>query len=391
MAVDRWLLPEGVEETLPPRAAAVEQARRRVLDLFSLWGYELVRTPFFEHRDALLTGAGAALELQTFTLIDQLSGRQLGLRADMTPQVARIDAHSLPKPGTARYCYIGSVLRTRPDSLGGNRAPLQVGAELFGSNASGADVEVISLMLSTLDQLGVGDIHLDLGHVGIYRALIASLGLGAEAEARLFDIVQCKSLPDLREFVQHYQLDPQHAMQLEQLINANGALNTLDDAALSLGQAQPQILAALEELKTISARIARDFPAVIQNIDLAELRGYRYKTGVVFSVYQGGSAKELARGGRYDGVGKAFGRARPATGFSADLNVLVSAMPPVTATTTGIYAPDSDDAALYEQIAALRSQGQRVVLGYPGDSAALHGCSEQLSLVDGLWRVTPIR
>lgn len=392
MLVDRWLLPEGVDEALPETAWRLERARAKLLGLYRSWGYELVRPPFIEYLDSLLTGAGSALELQTFKFPDQVSGRMLGIRSDITTQVARIDAHRLRREGAARYCYIGSVLRTMPDGLGGGRAPLQVGAELFGHTGIESDFEVLALMLESLSALGIAEVHLDLGHVGIYRSLTTRLGLSAEVEQELFDILQRKSRPDLEAFMTARPSETRLATALNALIGLNGDLNVLQRAREQLGAAGAEISRALDTLTALSARLRQRYPQLPIHIDLAELRGYRYKTGVVFAAFVPGQGRELARGGRYDGVGAAFGRARPATGFSADLNQLVG-LARIDAEDTGaaVYAPELDDAALAAKIVELRTLGRRVIQALGKDTASSLGCGEELVKDGKTWKLQPVK
>jgi ATP phosphoribosyltransferase regulatory subunit len=321
--VSKWWLPEGMEEWLPPMSWRQEALRRRLLDFYRRRGYELVLTPLLEHLDALLTGAGSDLEQQTFKLTDPASGRLLGLRADMTPQAARIAARRYADQDVVRLCYLGTVLRTRADSLGGARAPRQVGCELFGEAGIDADLEILQIMLETLKRAAVPQVHLDLGHVGIYRAIAARLELDADDEAALFGILQRKSQPDLAVFGRAQRLAGKPLDALAQLMELNGDAGVLKQAHATLarlGAAVDEGLATLE--KTVRA-LKRKFPKVPVHVDLAELRGYRYQTGMVFAAFAPGHGRELARGGRYDGVGREFGVPRPATGFSADLNELL--------------------------------------------------------------------
>lgn len=318
----QWFLPEGVEEVLPPAGWALEDLRRALLDEFRARRYELILPPLVEHADALLSGVGAELDLQTFRLTDQLSGRQLAIRADITPQAARIDARHLVDRGVSRVCYLGTVMRTRPDTPGGARCFRQLGAELFGDEGIDSDAEILDLMLSVLERCGLNDLHLDLGHVGIFRSLAASQGLSAEDEQTVFDLLQIKAAEDLRRWCQARGLSARASADLVALCTLHGGLEVLDQArARYAGQAE--IEAALETLQALSQRLATLRPSLPVHLDLAELRGYRYQTGVVFAAFVPGHGRELARGGRYDGVGADFGVSRPATGFSADLNQLV--------------------------------------------------------------------
>jgi ATP phosphoribosyltransferase regulatory subunit len=317
------MLPEGVDETLPPASWRLEALRRSLLDCYRWRGYDLIMPPLLEHLDALLTGAGSDLEQQTFKLTDPAGGRLLGLRADMTPQAARIAARHFVDRPVVRLCYLGTVLRTRPDSLGGSRAPRQVGCEIFGEAGLSADFEILRTMLETMRLAGVEDVHVDLGHVGIYRAVVARLTLDADSEAALFDILQRKSQPDLRDFASARKLPAASLAMLTALMELNGDVGVLQRAREKLDLSEPAIGEALSALEQAVAELRHAEPDVPLHIDLAELRGYRYQTGLVFATFVPGHGRELARGGRYDGVGREFGHPRPATGFSADLNELL--------------------------------------------------------------------
>lgn len=313
------MLPDGVEEALPTTAWRVEGLRRVLLDHYRAHAYELILPPLIEHLDTLLSGAGSDLEEQTFKLTDPAGGRLLGLRSDMTPQAARIAARHFADVPVVRLCYLGTVLRTRPDSLGGSRAPRQVGCEVFGERGIAADLEILKLMLDTLRLAGIRDAHIDLGHVGIYRALASSLSLDEDDETAIFDILQRKSQPDLRDFATARQLPTKAANGLSALMELNGDVSVLQRARRTLDAAEPAIAEALAALdKAASYLSAMDDPAPL-HIDLAELRGYRYQTGLVFAAFVPGHGREVARGGRFDGAGSA----RPATGFSADVNELL--------------------------------------------------------------------
>ncbi|MGJ8668598.1 MAG: ATP phosphoribosyltransferase regulatory subunit [Oceanococcus sp.] len=319
----QWLLPEGVDEILPPGGWVLEDIRRQVLDEFRQRDYQLILPPLVEHADALLSGVGSDLDLLTFRLTDQLSGRQLAVRADITPQAARIDARHLAKNGIARICYLGTVMRTRPDVPGGARCYRQLGAELFGDDSVDADAEILELMVASLRACGLRDLHLDLGHVGIFRALSADLKLNDGDEQQLFDLLQIKASEDVRLWSAAQGLTAETADDFATLCTLHGGVEVLETARQRFSQRTP-VLVAIEELSALyQAWQSRD-SAMPLHVDLAELRGYRYQTGVVFAAFSPGEGRELARGGRYNGVGADFGVDRPATGFSADLNRLVS-------------------------------------------------------------------
>ncbi len=393
MENERWLLPEGIEELLPDSARRLERLRRALLDLFGGWGYELVMPPFIEFLESLLTGAGNDLELQTFKLTDQLSGRMMGVRADMTPQVARIDSHRLKQETPTRLCYLGTVLRTRPAGHGGTRSPLQVGAELYGHGGCESDVEILQLMLETLRTTGLADVYLDIGHVGIYRSLVQQAGLDAAQEARLFDALQRKSQPDIDHLLSGLPLDGAMRGMLLQLVGLNGGEEVLVAAREALAGAAAPVHTALDNLQAVAALAKQCMPAVPLHFDLAELRGYHYHTGVVFAAYAPGHGQAVAQGGRYDDIGRVFGRARPATGFSADLKALLALSTANEPPVRGIFAPCADDPALAQQVQQLRAEGERVICALPGQhgDAAAMACDRELVLRDGRWQVAPLR
>jgi ATP phosphoribosyltransferase regulatory subunit len=390
--VDRWLLPDGIEEVLPPEAARIEVARRQVLDLFQSWGYEFVVTPHIEYLESLLVGASQDLDLRTFKVVDPLSGRQMGFRADITPQVARIDAHSLRREGPSRLCYAGSVLHAKPRALSTSRSPIQLGAELYGDASTGSDLEVISLMLATLELWQVPDVHMDLGHVGIYRGLARAAGLSGDTEQRLFDALQRKATDEVFELTAGVAPGP--ARMLRALVNLSGDRSVLGQAREILGGAPAPVLAALDELFELAERLAARFPGLPLYFDLGELRGYHYHTGVVFAAFVPGVGQSFAQGGRYDDFGADFGRARPATGFSTDLKSLVTlGRAEVQLPEGGIWMPDSPDTALWHAACRLRGEGQRVVQALPGQAGAAAreaGCDRQLILQGGSWHVAPL-
>ena len=313
----RWLLPEYIEDILPAEAARIERLRRAILDLFAAARYELVMPPLIEYVDSLLTGTGHDLDVRTFKVVDQLSGRMMGLRADITPQVARIDAHLLNRKGVTRLCYCGSVLHTRPAGPAATREPIQIGAEVYGHPGVGSDLEVQRLLCRALALARVKKVRLDIGHVAVFRAIVHAARAGAELEAELFAALQKKDLPALRGLTRGLGAKSRAALLL--LPELYGGAEVLALARRKL----PAIAPVRRALATLRA-LARACP-VPASFDLAELRGYHYHSGVVFDAYCEGVAGAVARGGRYDEVGKAFGRARPATGFSIDLRALASA------------------------------------------------------------------
>jgi ATP phosphoribosyltransferase regulatory subunit len=386
---NRWLLPEGIEEVLPPDAARLDVLSRSMKDLFTSWGYQLVMPPLVEYLESLLTGTGEDLELQTFKVTDQLSGRMLGVRADATPQVARIDAHRLRSELPSRLCYLGTVLHTRPKAPGGTRAPLQLGAELYGHAGRESEAEIVALMLAALDLAGVKNVHVDLGHVGIYRGLLSALQISGEQEAMLFDSLQKKSAGELREEVESWSIAPQSAEVLYSLIELHGGPEVLGEARRRLKPAGAGVMRCLDEVERtadLAARRARNAPLYF---DLAELRGYRYYSGLTFAAYVPGRGQGIAFGGRYDDIGAAFGRSRPAVGFSTDLCLLYALAPRTTALPPAIFAPASEVPGLQEMVESLRGDGEIVICELPGQhgSAADMGCDRELVLERGRWVV----
>jgi ATP phosphoribosyltransferase regulatory subunit len=387
--VDRWLLPDGIEEVLPPEAARIEIARRQVLDLFQRWGYEFVVTPHIEYLESLLTGAGQDLDLRTFKVTDPLSGRQMGFRADITPQVARIDAHTLRREGPSRLCYAGSVLHAQPRALTTSRSPIQLGAELYGDASPASDVEVISLLVDTLELAEVPDVHMDLGHVGIYRGLVRAAELSGEAEQQLFDALQRKAMDEIDALTE--ALPDSLRRMLRALAELCGSRDVLDLAQACLVDAPDDVHAALDELVAIADALELRYPELPLYFDLGELRGYHYHTGVVFAAFVPAVGQAIAQGGRYDDIGADFGRARPATGFSTDLKTLVTlGSMPLGEEPAGIWAPDSHDVYLWQAVRRLRADGERVVQALPGQElseAVQAHCDRQLVLHEGRWQV----
>ncbi len=390
---ERWLLPEGIEELLPPQAARLERLRRRILDLYHSWGYELVVPPFIEYLETLLTGTGNDLDLQTFKLTDQLSGRMMGVRADMTPQVARIDARCLRREAPTRLCYMGTVLRTRPAGIAGSRSPLQVGLELYGHDGVASDVEVLRLMVETLTVSGIGQLHLDLGHVGVFRALARQADLDQQQESTLFDALQRKARPEIEAFLDELGLPSGISQMLASLAALNGGEEIFEQAERLLQEGSDELHAALSNLRSVARQLRHHLPDLTLHFDLAELRGYRYHTGVVFAIYVPGRSQAVAQGGRYDDIGRVFGRARPATGFSTDLKTLISLAPGQEEISPGaILAPADEAPELQRFIRELRKQGERVIELLPGQNtdAVAPGCDRELALREGRWQVVSL-
>lgn len=377
-----WILPENIADLLPPEARRVETLRRASLDLIAGFGYELVQPPLIEYVDSLLTRDDAALDLKTFKLTDQLSGRQLGLRADITPQVARIDAHLLNRQGVARLCYAGPVVHTLPDGIMAAREPLQLGAEIYGYAGVAADVEIVELMGECLKLAGIAHVHLDIGHIGLFLALADAAGLQGGAREAVFRTIQQKDRATLAALLADVPADLKAGLLA--LPNLYGDLQVLEQAERNL-PALPGVQSALRELRELSVALAAR--GITPNFDLAELRSGYYHTGLVFAAYAEGWPNAVARGGRYDHVGEQFGRPRPATGFSLDLKELAWRLPPAAAR-AAILAPSTFDLQLADAIRQLRAAGETVVvrLGEVVDPEELHA-NRELVLLDGQWQV----
>ncbi|MCM2972851.1 ATP phosphoribosyltransferase regulatory subunit [Larsenimonas suaedae] len=390
---DRWLLPDGMDEVLPPQALRMESLRRTLLDTYYRWGYDMVVPPPVEFLDSLLTGTGSDLDIQTFKLTDQHTGRMMGISADVTPQVARMDAHSLHREGAVRLCYCAHVLRAQADEYQGGRSPVQVGLELFGHSGIDADVEILQLVLESLDVAGASHIHLAIGHIGIYRALMEEAGLDAQARGRIFEAIERKALGDSDALIEAQVADAALAAMLKALPRLHGGVEILDQARTMFAGASASVMAALDYLVQLQQRLEASHGDVALYFDLAELRGYQYHTGMVFAAHVSGYGQALAKGGRYDGTGRAFGRPRPATGCSMDLKLLASLseqQPPAD----GVWAPAENDAELQARIRTLRGEGVRVVQALPGqDGSALethYRCDRALIKRDGQWGIVPI-
>ena len=391
---ERWLLPEGVDEVLPPQAWNLENLRCDLLSFYRSWGYELVIPPFIEFLDSLLTGAGSDLDLKTFKLTDQITGRLMGVRADMTPQAARMDAHQLRRDVPARLCYLGTVLHTRSDGFASSRNPLQIGAELFGHAGAESDVEVLCLMMETLKRTGINNIYLDLGHVGIYRGLARQAGLDEAGEQALFDALQRKAMSEINTLLEELEVQEPVAGMLASLAELNGD-DAIKRAKTVLAKADQEVQDALIYLEQVAKMVQQRLPNVPLHFDLGELRCYHYQTGVVFAAFVPGRGQEIARGGRYDAIGKMFGRSRPATGFSADLKALLQLggwAAQQADEEERIYAPCSNDPALLKAIENLRAQDKCVVSALPGQTggAVEMGCNKILKQQNNTWIVSSI-
>src|SRR3989338_7468786 len=382
-----WLLPEYIQDMLPDEAWRTERMRAQFLELMRVHGYQLVAPPMLEYVESLLIDGSRDVDLRTFKLIDQLSGRTLALRADITPQVARIDAHLLNRQGITRLCYAGSVLHTQPVGLTRTRELLQIGAELYGHIGLESDLEIQQLLLQSLALLGIGDVHLDLGHVGVFRALVSQAELDKELENELFAALQGKDSATLQTLVQTLDTSLRDALRALPTLYGN-----CDDVLARARRQLPDhsgIRAALDMLQMACASLQ---PLVARvGIDLADLRGYHYHSGMVFAAYHAGSHDAIALGGRYDDLGRSFGRARPATGFSMDLRQLSNQLPG-RSSRAEVGGPHLDDAALRDKIAQLRAAGEAVVVDLLGD-ATLRGelqCDRELALRDGSWQVVAL-
>lgn len=388
--VDSWLLPDGIDEVLPEQARLIEGSRRYLLDLYNTWGYDLVIPPMVEFTESLLSDFGKDLDLMTFRLTDQISGRMMGIRADITPQAARIDAHSLNRQGPNRLCYAGTVLQTKPRGPLESRTPISVGVELFGEPGIGADIEVLELFLKTLAVAGVDAVHLDLGHVDILRGLLTDSNLSSEQEAELFSLLQSKSSAELDAWIASNISDSKLAKWLKSLPTLAGGIEVLDEAKQCLSGAHKQVVDALSQLEKIIDSLANQ--GVTIYLDLGDIPGFNYHTGVVFAAYKQGYGKALGNGGRYDNIGQVFGRARTATGFAFDLKSLVANGQFDQQAKGGIFVPECADAQCREQILSLRQQGERVVQGFAGQVVDFQemNCDRQLIKKSGQYIIETI-
>ena len=383
-----WVLPDHIADVLPAEARHIEEIRRDLLDMARCYGFELVIPPLLEHLESLLSGTGEALDLQTFKLVDQISGRMMGLRADSTPQVARIDAHLLNRVGVTRLCYCGPVLHTRPGGPQSSREPLQLGAELYGHAGLEADLEILTLAIDSLRAARVGPLTVDLGDARLAGALLRSSGLEEAVQVQVHRALMSKDATELASLTA--SCVPAVTAGLQALLTLYGDTGVLQKARACLPDL-PQVSEALSQLEWLVQHIRAAFEDVTISLDLADLPGYAYYTGMRFSVYAAATNEALARGGRYDEVGSVFGRKRPAVGFSVDIKALVMAAQ-VRVRRAAIRAPWAEDQQLALHIAQLRRDGETVVCVLPGHESEVDefDCDRELRQVAGAWTVTAI-
>ncbi len=383
---DRWLLPDGVEEILPAEAKAIDSLRRRLLDLYSTWGYDMVIPPLLEYTDSLLIGLGRDVDLLTFKVTDQLSGRTLGIRADITPQTARMDAHSFKRTGANRLCYAGHVVHTRPKNPLATRTPIQAGLEFYGESTIAADIEVVSLLLESLSVAGLPRQHIDLGHVGIYRAIAAAAGLSKVQEDAFFELLQRKATTEIRVWVDT-NIDDTSTAALFLALPGLAGNKTVLQKARELFVALPAAQAAVDQLDQVAQVIEQRYPNAELYFDLGELRGYHYLTGLVFAAFAPGYGNPIASGGRYDHIGEVFGRARPATGFAVDITAISKLGLLHKEQVSAIAVVENSDPAQWQAVQNLRQQGERVVAVSGEADLAELGCDRQLLLRNGSYQL----
>jgi ATP phosphoribosyltransferase regulatory subunit len=388
----RWILPDGVEEILPAEAHKLESLRRQIMDLYESWGYQLVITPLIEYLDSLLVGSSSELELHTFKIIDQLSGRMMGIRADITPQAARIDAHCLNREGPVRLCYADSVLHTKPQGLLTSRVPIRIGAELYGHAGIECDIELICLMHATLQAVGISGVHIVMGHVGLFRSLVEAAELDQQTQRILFDAVQRKAFDECDAAVEAAVKDENLRELLQRLVRLSGDASVLDEAKAAFKTAPDAVKREFDDLLAVVAGITKRIPKIVLCFDLCELRGYEYHTGIVFAAYTPEHGKAVAKGGRYDHIGEVFGRARPASGFDSDLKTLARLTSHTFSRRAGILAPLATTPDLIAEIARLREDGEIVVESLTSEPLAAEAareldCGHRLVNRKGKWKV----
>lgn len=392
----RWLLPDGVEEILPLEASKLELLRRQLLDLYESWGYQLVITPLIEFIDSLLVGSSHDLDLHTFKITDQLSGRMMGVRADITPQAARIDAHCLNREGPVRLCYADSVLHTKPRGLLTSRVPIRIGAELYGHAGVECDIELISLMYETLRVASIEDIYIVLGHVGIFRTLVQAANIDSEIENTLFEAVQRKAFDEIDAVLDSAVADKSLAEMLKKLTRLSGGEIVLQEAVEVFSQAPESVKNELQELLAIVEGVKARHPDIELCFDLCELRGYEYHTGIVFAAYTSNYGRAVAKGGRYDHIGEVFGRSRPASGFDSDLKTIARLSSKSFQAKPVIVAPGLEDSELLATVAKLRAEGEIVITNLSEDELSSQdlqdlNCNRKLVSRDGKWQLEELK
>ena len=359
IGIDRWILPDGFEDVLPDRAANVEHLRRDLLDLFDTWGYDLIIPPMLEYTDSLLVEAGRDLDLLTFRVTDQVSGKMMGIRADITPQTARIDAHSFAREGISRLCYAGTVLHARARGPLSSRAPTSIGVELFGEKSVDADIEVVNLFIQSLRLADISDVCLDIGHVDICRGLLKSAGVHSVLKSEFYDLLQRKAGTEIENWITKNIKNPRLARWLSLLPSLVGGSDILQVALSEFSEAPDEVLKAIEQLISLANSVGDT--GLSMHFDLSEMPGFHYHTGLVFAGFCTGSGKILGNGGRYDCIGKAFGRNRPATGFAFDLNLLAELSDKKIPSKGAVWYFVGDDELLNKEAKKLRKAGHRVV------------------------------
>ena len=388
----RWILPDGVEEILPDEAYKLESLRRQLLDLYASWGYQLVITPLIEYLESLLVGSSHDLELHTFKIIDQLSGRMMGVRADITPQAARIDAHCLNREGPVRLCYADSVLHAKPQGLLASRVPIRIGAELYGHAGVECDIELVCLMHATLQAAQIGELHIVLGHVGLFRSLVNEARLSPETQQLLFEAVQRKAYDEIDSVVNSTVNDTNLGGLLKKLSRLSGDAGVFEEAKSVFADAPASVKREFADLVAIVEGVQKRMPDIVLCFDLCELRGFEYHTGIVFAAYSPNHGKAIAKGGRYDHIGEVFGRARPASGFDSDLKTIARLSGRQFKRPGGILAPLEEDAKLGVVVCKLRDAGETVIgslqqLPDSKQEAEELGCDRRLVLKQGKWVV----
>jgi len=391
MQQSTWFTPEGLEDLLPPQTQKLEFYRRQLMDGFNLSGYDLVLPPLAEFTDSLLTGTARHMAVDTCRFTDQESGRMMGVRADMTPQVARIVSNRLKASDSiSRLCYAGEVLKTRNNKAKGSRSPIQVGAEIFGHSGIESDIEIIELMLESMQMLNLSNVKISLGHVGVVDELISLAGMNETQASNLIDIFERKAIPEYEQFLAETTLPAEVSNAFNLLLSFCGDASTvIDQAKQHLSPISAVLKSAVDHLDSVVSYLTTTQDALI-HLDLADIRGYQYHTGIIFACYSAnGFLQPIAKGGRYDNIGSDFGLALPATGFSLDLRTALDLLAPVEAAEKGcVYAPNLADKSLQNKISELKSEGVQVIKSY--DIDGLDAGNQFLSKTSGQWIVESV-